>query len=372
MKYRTTLYIPLTYETALDYLSARSYETPSPPCNYIALFNGSLFFTLLDGLQYHQGQRRRSKGKFTTNSDVSQSSSAASSFVNHDRTISSLTSLLHRTIYGIFSCSSTVFYDYFLPYPHYRRSFQQTRINEKNTDDESFHFRDHIFLWFPANYYQHPDYVFSYYLNRTNNLYVRIERENAYISSLGGGAYLCRHIPLAIQAAYTQLYLSSIINDIILFTRSIVHLIYIAIAAGQWCTANRIIRVLLSYGDRTNDQGLMTMVRTAQHYLFHTKRWYRSGILNLSPINIIHKITKPAILSSSLSSSSSSSFSISAPSSIHDSNTDSPSSPTSNERTLPSVSTTQDASIPEEQYRNDPRYDDIYRQRITRYRGRII
>ena len=349
------IYIPTTYENALDYLHTY-YHTITVPCNFFIIFDGSIFFSIYSSLPILAKPRVQQQANNIT---ALSSKTYIQSVLPHISSHLIPSIIIHHLPFRILSL-----------FQSYGKSV--VVLPSPSTSSSSSILTSPIipnlyFLWFPGTLYQHPDYLFSYYLNRLNNKYVLIERENAYISSLGGGAYLCRDIPLAIRAAYTQIYLSFLINDIILFTRSIVHLIYIAIAAGQWKTAKHIIKVLYKYSIQHNDYSLLNILKTAYHYLKNTQNWYKIGILNLSPLHIMETITKPAIISTITNDSSTQEIPI-----LNASTTKSESNSQTNHTSLSSSLTTNIEGIPEEQYRKDPHFDDIYRQRITRYHGRII
>jgi hypothetical protein len=130
----------------------------------------------------------------------------------------------------------------------------------------------------------HPlDTAWSTRLVRLDNMVKALVSANAYISTLGGGHFLCRHIKDAMRLARAQMCVARALGDPQLEARCHVHLIYAWIQTGRFRTAMRRLKVLDQYAARTGDDGLAAMVVAGTRYCRKTAELVLSGTLDALP-----------------------------------------------------------------------------------------
>jgi hypothetical protein len=222
----------------------------------------------------------------------------------------------------------------------------------------------------------HPGRAFSGRLAALNGLYVRMETQNAYVSTLGGGAFLCRHLPLAVRAANTQMRIARILDDARLGARAAVHLVYIAVAAGRWRTARRLLRVLARAAREGRDEGLAAMVSAARRYRANTVRFQREGLLDAVPLAVAERTTLPAMRQGAREAGTGLEEDLDeagAAALLHGAPPRPP--PPSGVPPHPLTPSGEHPSlhVAVAAYARDPRhYDDLSRQRVTRFEGPIV
>lgn len=86
------------------------------------------------------------------------------------------------------------------------------------------------------------EYTFSGLLIRWEHLLIRAQSLSGYISTLGGGFFLCHHFSTAIQLARRQQRLAILLNDESMYYACWIHQAYSHIYAGKFGKANAILR----------------------------------------------------------------------------------------------------------------------------------
>lgn len=140
-----------------------------------------------------------------------------------------------------------------------------------------------------------PNTPWTRRLNALNSLYLTLEHTNAYVSTLGGGAFLCRHLGFAVRAARTQMAIARMMNDHHLYGVAHVHLVYVAITAGRWAKAKQLIRQLYAFAVVTDDAGLVPMVDAARVYRRKTMALQRRGLLTADPAVVAEAVIAPLL-----------------------------------------------------------------------------
>ena len=119
-----------------------------------------------------------------------------------------------------------------------------------------------------------PDTAFSSRLERVENTYKKLTTATAYISTLGGGHFLCKQVNQALRMAAAQMSVACALRDDRLLARCGVHVVYVCVQVGLFRTAVRGLRVLrrIAQGRRqhrahalTAFQRLDTQLRRPDH-----------------------------------------------------------------------------------------------------------
>lgn len=119
-------------------------------------------------------------------------------------------------------------------------------------------------------------------LVRLENKHVALQSANAYISTLGGGHFLCRHVPSAIALAQAQIHVACELGDSRLAARSHVHLAYCAVLIGRFRTAANLLRILDRAAVVLDDPVLAGMVVAARRHTKLTHQLWRDGALRFA------------------------------------------------------------------------------------------
>jgi hypothetical protein len=127
-----------------------------------------------------------------------------------------------------------------------------------------------------------PDRVGSAALVRLENKHVALQSANAYISTLGGGHFLCRHVPSAVALAQAQIRVALELGDTCLAARCHVHLAYCAVLVGRFRTAATMLRVLDRAAVVLDDSVLAGMVVAARRHNRLTHKLWRDGALRFA------------------------------------------------------------------------------------------
>lgn len=104
---------------------------------------------------------------------------------------------------------------------------------------------------------------------------VALVTANAYISTLGGGHFLCKHLTQAKLMARLQIAVSMGLQDPILESKCRINLAYNAMQAGRFRRAQRIIRNETQVAARLKNDELAKVCHAAQTYLVKTYRVHR-------------------------------------------------------------------------------------------------
>ena len=90
---------------------------------------------------------------------------------------------------------------------------------------------------------------------------------NAYISTLGGGFFLCRYLDHAKMMACKQYLIAKKLNEPILMSQISIHMAYNLIHEGSYINAYNIIIHQEQIADDLNHNELKAIVASAKHYL---------------------------------------------------------------------------------------------------------
>ena len=101
---------------------------------------------------------------------------------------------------------------------------------------------------------------------------------NAYISTLGGGYFLCHYIGDAVRMACTQLKVAFEMQDGPLASRCWMHLAYCCLQVGLFGAAKRIIHAQRVFARSSGDEELVQIVEAARQYLQKLRK------LKISPL----------------------------------------------------------------------------------------
>jgi len=136
---------------------------------------------------------------------------------------------------------------------------------------------------------------FSSRLSALENIRGRLSVSNAVASTLGGGAFMCRHIGLAVQAATSQILIANQLGNKRLFSRAKLHLAYISIATGEWLVAKKILIELFILSKELLDFELQNMLIAAVLHYQSTLSLASRHLLDRPSIDFLSSVTLPAV-----------------------------------------------------------------------------
>lgn len=110
---------------------------------------------------------------------------------------------------------------------------------------------------------------------RLVNGVVALVTANAYISTLGGGHFLCRHLDQAVIMARLQMAVSIGLQDPVLESKCRVNLAYNAMQQGRFRRAQRVIEHEASEAERLSSEELRSVCHAASVYLAKTRRLHK-------------------------------------------------------------------------------------------------
>lgn len=108
---------------------------------------------------------------------------------------------------------------------------------------------------------------------------VSLVTANAFISTLGGGHFLCRHLDQAKVLAKLQIAVSVGLQDPVLESKCRVNLAYGAMQSGRFSRARRILEREAAVAERLASAELRHVVHAAQVYLAKTLRLHREVLM---------------------------------------------------------------------------------------------
>jgi hypothetical protein len=136
---------------------------------------------------------------------------------------------------------------------------------------------------------------FSSRLSALENIRGRLSVSNAIASTLGGGAFMCRHIGLAVQAATSQILIAKQLGNKRLFSRAKLHLAYISIATGEWLVAKKILFDLFILSKELSDFELQNMLIAAVLHYQSTLSLASRHLLDKPSTDFLSSVTLPAV-----------------------------------------------------------------------------
>ncbi|OQR98929.1 hypothetical protein ACHHYP_07587 [Achlya hypogyna] len=117
-----------------------------------------------------------------------------------------------------------------------------------------------------------------YRATRFTHAVVALVTANAYISTLGGGYFLCRHLNQAKLMAQLQICVSQGLQDPILASKCRVNLAYGAMAQGRFKRAHRLLQEEGMTAENLDSDDLRNVVTAARVYLQKTVKLYKERL----------------------------------------------------------------------------------------------
>ncbi|KAF0698219.1 Aste57867_11146 [Aphanomyces stellatus] len=122
----------------------------------------------------------------------------------------------------------------------------------------------------------YPLYMsWCYRATRFTHAVVALVTANAYISTLGGGYFLCRHLNQAKLMAQLQICVSQGLQDPILASKCRINMAYGAMAQGKFKRAQRIIQEEIVHAQALESEDLGNVYKAASIYLKKTWQLHR-------------------------------------------------------------------------------------------------
>ena len=135
----------------------------------------------------------------------------------------------------------------------------------------------------PLQGFTDPGFAWARRLARLINVHSMLTSANAYVSTLGGGHFLCRHIGPALALARLQMEVSRRMSDVHMEARCWIHVAYSLVQAGRFRSALRVIKwVAAAAAGPLQDDTLSVMCTAAERYCRRAHKLYASGELRRS------------------------------------------------------------------------------------------
>jgi hypothetical protein len=112
------------------------------------------------------------------------------------------------------------------------------------------------------------------------NRFVALANANAFISTLGGGHFLCKQVSRARAMALAQRRVARALGNEGLEAMTLVHLVYTDIQVGNFRRAASTLRALRAYAERAGNGVLTNMVESGQRFCRRTYALWRAGLLD--------------------------------------------------------------------------------------------
>lgn len=111
---------------------------------------------------------------------------------------------------------------------------------------------------------------------RLTKQYVALITANAYISTLGGGHFLCHHLGHAKVLAQLQLQVAHGLGDDNLIFGCYMHMIYNWIQRGKFRLARQVLKKLASVAQCKEEEHWQSVIEAARIYVLKTKQLHRT------------------------------------------------------------------------------------------------
>lgn len=111
------------------------------------------------------------------------------------------------------------------------------------------------------------DLYWSYRISHILNMQIALKTLNAYVSTLGGGYFLCRKIDEAEHMAERQLRIAIMLGDPVLAGQCRIHLVYNCIQRGLLREAKRRLKLEWMIAHKLSSDTLKSIVRAAWVYI---------------------------------------------------------------------------------------------------------
>lgn len=132
----------------------------------------------------------------------------------------------------------------------------------------------------PQRTAQLPDRAGSGRFVHAANVLIALATANAYISTLGGGHFLCKQVAAARAMAVAQMRVAVALRDDHLLARCHVHLVYCSLQEGDWAGAAARLAGLAPLPRRLHDDVLASMLVAAQGVLDSATALAAAGALD--------------------------------------------------------------------------------------------
>jgi hypothetical protein len=129
-----------------------------------------------------------------------------------------------------------------------------------------------IDIWIVPPQFTRIQYYFSGLLIHYEHLWLTLQSLSAWIATLGGGYFLCRHLKTAVRMARQQRALAIWMFDYDTADRCTLNEAFNYIHAGQFRLARRLIRAVQESSRQRNDTLTLRMVHSARLFLHRVKR----------------------------------------------------------------------------------------------------
>ena len=112
------------------------------------------------------------------------------------------------------------------------------------------------------------------------NKYIRLISMNAYVSTLGGGHFLCKQVSQARAMALAQRRIAVALGNTALEAMTLVHLVYADVQVGNFRRAMRCLRRIARFAAETGDGVLGKMAESGQRFCLRTHALWAAGVLD--------------------------------------------------------------------------------------------
>lgn len=129
-----------------------------------------------------------------------------------------------------------------------------------------------IDIWITPPQVTRIQYTFSGLLIHYEHLWLTLQSLSAWIATLGGGYFLCRHLATAVRMARQQRALALCMCDYDTADRCTLNEAFNYIHAGQFRVARRLIRAVQESSTQRKDKLTLRMVYSAKLFLYRVKQ----------------------------------------------------------------------------------------------------
>ena len=129
-----------------------------------------------------------------------------------------------------------------------------------------------IDIWIVPPQFTRIQYYFSGLLIHYEHLWLTLQSLSAWIATLGGGYFLCRHLSTAVRMARQQRALALWMYDYDTADRCTLNEAFNYIHAGQFRLARRLLRAVQESSSQRKDDLTLRMVHSARLFLHRVKR----------------------------------------------------------------------------------------------------
>lgn len=129
--------------------------------------------------------------------------------------------------------------------------------------------------------------AFSSRLARLQSREARLVAAGAWASTLGGGHFMCRHVPEAISAALELERVACALENGALARRARLHFVYIFCMVGKFRLARALVQSLAANAALACDEPFVYLANAATTHTIRARKLARSGTLS-KPLSDSH------------------------------------------------------------------------------------